>query len=119
MRIRGSLETAIGLAGIFTCPLSESDKETLVRRKTLDWLQVCTCRGFLPCDVSNQRSAEVSDILTARELGVNVDVVNHDVGCELVTEAINTVLEAVGVFFGPPVFEIALRVKLAALVVET
>ena len=47
-----------------------------------------------------------------------MDVVDDDVGGELVAEAVDAVFERLGVVFSPPVFQVAFGVELAALVVE-
>jgi len=47
-----------------------------------------------------------------------VDVVDDDIGGELIAYAVDAIFETFGVVRGPPVFEIALAVELAAFIVE-
>src|SRR5580698_5631119 len=93
------LESAVGFTGVLACPLGEADEETLVGGKAFDGLQVFGCGCFLPGDVGDESTAEVGYVFAAGELAVDVDVIDDDVGGELVAEAVDSVFEAFGVFF--------------------
>src|SRR6266851_9821249 len=112
------LDAAVGLAGVLAGPLGEADEEALVGGEAVYGLKIGGFGRLLPGDVGDEGSAEVGYVFSAGELAVDVDVVDDDVGGELVAEAVDAVLEAFGVVLRPPVLEVALGVELAALVVE-
>src|SRR5580704_2244713 len=118
MRIGCGLEPAVGLTSVFACPLGEADEEALVGGEAFDRLQLLTRGCPLPGYVGDKSAAEVGYVFAAGELAVDVNVVDDDVASELVAKAVDVIFEALGVFLGPPVFEVAFAVELAALVVE-
>ena len=81
-------------------------------------MQVLALGRVLPCDVGEYRSAEIGDVFAFRELRVDVNVIDHDVLRVLIDHAIGALGELLGVLLGPPVFQIALGVVLAAFIVE-
>src|SRR5215472_7047062 len=50
----------------------DADEEALVGCEALGRLQVRVCGGLLPSDIGDQSATEISDVLTAGELGVDV-----------------------------------------------
>src|SRR6476659_463646 len=68
-----------------------------------------------PCQ---PKSAIIRGVLAERELAVDVQVVDRDEIAVFVYQAIGTLDESLRVIGGPPVLQVALRVELAALVVE-
>src|ERR1700754_2775934 len=68
VRVGGGLQATVCFTGVFACPLGEADEEALVRGEAFDGLQVRAGRGLLPCDVSDQGSAEIGHVFAAGEL---------------------------------------------------
>ena len=81
-------------------------------------LQLHALSGFAPRHVGQHGSAEVGDVLSARQLAVDLDVVHHRVPGVLVAHAVHFLLEALGVVVSPPIPQVSLGVELAPLVVE-
>src|SRR5207245_5744983 len=100
-------------------PLREASEEALFRREPVDVLEIFVLGGILPSDVSKNLAAQVRYILSHRQLPVNVHVFHHDVLRILVADAFGARVKLFAVLFGPPIFQIALGVELAALVVKT
>src|SRR5215475_881080 len=118
MWVGGCLQTAVRFARVFACPLCKANEESLIGGEAFCGLKIHPGCGFFPCHIGNQRSAEIGDVFTAGELGVDVDVIHDDVSRELVAEAVDTIFKALGVLFGPPVLQVPLCIELAALIVE-
>src|SRR5947208_17117901 len=68
--------------------------------------------------VSERQAAEVRNALSEHQLAVFVDVAGDHVRVELLLHTLGALLVVLQVFGGPPVFQIALGVKLAPLVVK-
>ena len=103
---------------IFASPLRQADEKTLIGRESVTVFQCHIFGGILPGDVGQNRSAKVGNVLAFGQLRIDVDVVNDDVLRILVHDAVGVFHELIGVFLGPPVFQIPLGIELAAFVVE-
>ncbi len=64
------------------------------------------------------QAAVVRGVLAQGELAVHVQIIHGYESVVLIHHAIGTLLESLGIVGGPPVLQIALRVELAALIVE-
>src|ERR1700721_2627216 len=93
MRVGEGIETAVLRTLVFAGPLGIADEEALVRGEPVNGLEVLVLRGVFPGDIGEERAAEVGYIFAAGELGVDVNVVNDDVGGKLLTLAIAPVFE--------------------------
>jgi hypothetical protein len=69
----------------------------------------------MPC---KHQAAQIGDVLTHRELAVDLDVIHGNILRILVREAAGTLLKLLPALGRPPIAQIALRVKLAAVIVE-
>ncbi len=105
---------AVVLAG----PLGHADPVALVGGEAVAGGEGLAGCLFLPGDVGEEGAADVGYVFSAGEFGVDVDVVDDDVGRVLVADAVDAVFEVFGVGWGPPVLEVAGGVELAAFVVE-
>ena len=74
--------------------------------------------SVLPGHVSQHQPAQVGDIFAHGELAVDLDVIHGDVLRILVGDATGALLKLLAILRRPPVAQIALRVELAAFVVE-
>src|SRR6266481_561319 len=75
--------------------------------------------GLLIRGVGDRQSAQVGDALSQNQLAILVQVAVDDVGVELVGDTGGAGLEILQIFRAPPVFQVALAVELAAVVVKT
>src|SRR5437773_729354 len=99
-------------------PLRKADEEALLRGKAVYGLKIFTPGSILQGDVGKDLTAQVSNILSERELRVDVYLVHDDVLRILILNALGALLKFLRVFFGPPILKIALGVELAALIVK-
>ena len=60
----------------------------------------------------------VGDVLAQGERAVCVEAGQHFDAVVIFTHNLNALFEALGIFFGPPLHEVAVLVEFAALVVE-
>src|SRR5205807_4349121 len=100
-------------------PLGKTHEESLIRRKAVGGLQVLAFVGVFPRDVAQYLAAQVGHIFTQGKLAVDVDVIHNHILSVLVLDALGAFVELLPVFLGPPVFQIAFGVILAALIVKT
>src|SRR5579864_7161403 len=99
-------------------PLRHSDEEALVGAEAIHRFQILTPGGVFPRQVREEGSAEIRDVLAQRQLAVDFDVIHDSVLGILIGNAFGALLELGGVVFGPPIFQISLRIELTALIVE-
>ncbi len=103
---------------ILAGPLRQSDKEALVRREALAILQSLALGGCLPCDVSQDRAAQICHVFAFGQLAVDLDVIHDGVLSVLVHHALGALFKVLSIFLGPPVAQIAFGIKLAAFIVK-
>src|ERR1044071_2924166 len=110
------------LRRLFPSPnLSPTEEETLLGRETID---VCRPRlalhRFLKSEPRQFQTAKIPDRFNQNEFAVlvKVDFVDAETR-ELLFHAVGTIRIVLRVGICPPVFQIALVIKLAALVVES
>ena len=99
-------------------PLRKTYEEALLRCQAIDGLQILILRCRLPRHVRQNFTAQVRDVLTQRQRAIDVHVVDDHVLGILIAHAAGALVEFFAVFLGPPIPEIALRIELAAFVVE-
>ena len=119
VRVGGRSETQVFWAVVVAGPLRHPNEETLVRSEALGCFQTLPFRFFFPGDIGQERAAKIRDVFASRQVAVDVDVVDHDILLVLVLYALRAIVELVRILRGPPVMQVAFRVELAALVVET
>src|SRR6266404_4305868 len=118
MRIGLRADSQIFRTVVGTIPLSEADEEALLWGEAVDGLEIFAGAGRAPGHVRQDFSAEVGDVFAFGQFPVDVHVLGDHVLRILVTDAFGALVEFFAVGFGPPGFQIAFGVELAAFVVE-
>src|SRR5207249_5596626 len=106
------------LAHVGAPHLRPREEEALLGREPVDELALLAGKRALERLVGEARAAEVGDVLAERELAVHFHSGQRLVAVELLDDFLRTRLELRGILRRPPVREVALRVVVAALVVE-
>ncbi len=118
MRIGRRLEPLRFRPRILAPDLGVAEEEALFRREAVDRLgRGCARTG----EIRHQRqphAAVVADVLSERQLPVDVRVAGDDVAGILIRDAGGALVERLAVGRRPPVAQVALAVELAPLVVE-
>src|SRR6266481_9732755 len=100
--------------------LRPTEEEALLGSKAVSVRRPRLARkGLLIRGVGDRQSAQVGDALSPNQLAILVQVAVDDVGVELVGDTGGAGLEILQIFRAPPVFQVALAVELAAVVVKT
>ena len=96
------------------------NEEALFGRESFDRLRpAIALQGALERVVGREQAAKVGDVLAEGELAVDVEGVDLDELVELVDDLLRLARELERVGRRPPILEIAGRVEVTALVVET
>src|SRR5215472_13496248 len=99
---------------------SPADKETLLRSEAIDVGRPGPAlHGFLESVVCDRQPAKIRNGFAEDEFAVQIRAVRRLITAELFCDTLGTVRKFIAILFGPPVFEIALRIELTALIVET
>src|SRR5205823_9155997 len=99
------------------CPTEE---EALLGAKAVSVRRPRFARqGFFIRSIGDRQSTQVGDALPQNQLAILVQVAVDDVGVELIGNAGSARLEILQVLRAPPVFQVALTVELAAMIVKT
>ena len=98
--------------------LPVADEEALLGSESVDRLQLLAPGFVLPGHVSQHQTAQVGDIFAHGQFAVDLDVIHRDVLGVLVRDAAGALVKLLAILRRPPVAQIALRVELAAFVVE-
>src|SRR5437588_3992432 len=123
MRIDGHESPLIFRASLLAPHAAESQEESLLRSIAVDLLAHFS--GFvggnhLPqCHQSDARAAIVSGILSKCEPSIELQIVHSNEASVLISNATSPLFELFSVGCRPPVAQIALRIELAPLVVES
>ena len=118
MRNDGGAEPLVFFAFIAAPALPVGHEETLRRRETFDWAQLLAGCVLLPRKISEERAAQVGEVLAVCEFAVDLYVVDDGVARVLVDDTSGALFELFAIGIGPPVAEVAVGVELAAFVVE-
>src|SRR5579863_3687719 len=119
MRIGLGAESHFLRTSVLTCPLSKTDKESLIGRQTVHCLKLLVLVGGFPGVVGENLAAQISHILTQSELAVDVDIVHHDILGVLVGNTLGALLKLLAVIFRPPFTQVSVSVELAAFIVKS
>src|SRR5216684_1901001 len=119
MWIGNGIHAQIFVAFVFAGPLRQPVEEALVGREAFAVLQRLTFGGCFPGDVSQNCSAEISNVLTLGQFAVDLDVIHYGVLSVLVHHALGALFKVLSIFFGPPVAQITFGIKLTAFIVKT
>src|SRR5699024_8152304 len=99
-----------------TCVCQE---ETLFGSKTIQHRQRIGSRSFLECLIRNLQTTVVGNILTQCHASVGIYARSNLDAIEEVHHHLSTLVQVLGIFSSPPVFQVTVLVVLATLVVES
>ena len=103
MGIHGRPQPLVFIALVRAPALPIGDKEALLRRQPVQRFELLILRVFLPCQIGQERSAEVRQILAVGQFAVDLDVVDDGVSGILIDHALGTLLKLLAVGIRPPV----------------
>src|SRR5580704_4625313 len=114
-----SAQTQILWAFVRASPLRVADEEALLWSQSIDGLEILVRRRRFPSDVRENFAAKISDVFAHRQSAVDVHVVDAHVAGILVADTLRSLIEFFAIGVRPPIFQVAVGVELAALIVES